>query len=127
MKALLDTNLVISESFDHPGYELVVSSLTWAELGFGISSVKDPVRRAERARELQRLRRFFGPGIPFDDAVAVAYETVCGLVLAQGRKVRGRTVDLMIAATAAAHDAAVLTRNIDDFRGLEGFVTVREP
>jgi predicted nucleic acid-binding protein len=33
-------------------------------------------------------------------------------------------MDLLIAATALAHNAAVYTRNADDLRGLEGLVTV---
>ena len=57
-------------------------------------------------------------------ALADAYETVCGLVLAGGREVRGRAIDLMIAATAAAHGAAVITRNPDDFAGLDGLIPV---
>lgn len=71
-----------------------------------------------------RLRAVLGAGIPFDDAAADAYETACGLALASGRLVRGRAIDLMIAATAAAHGAVVITRNADNFIGLEGPVTV---
>ncbi len=37
---------------------------------------------------------------------------------------RGRMIDLMIAATAAANGAAVITKNMDDFDGLDGFVTI---
>ncbi len=34
-------------------------------------------------------------------------------------------MDLLIAATAHAHDAAVYTRNADDFAGLEDLVLIR--
>lgn len=77
-----------------------------------------------RQARLQRLRKLFGEGVPFDDECAVSYGTICGLVLASGRQVRGRAIDLMIAATAMANDAAVVTRNPQDFAGLEGFVHV---
>lgn len=127
MRAILDTNMLIEKSFEHTGYELAVSSLSYAELGFGVRMAPTPVERARREAEFRAIRDFFGVGVPFDDAAAAAYETVCGLVLEQGRKVRGRTIDLMIAATAAAHGAVVLTRNTDDFLGLEGFVTVLSP
>jgi predicted nucleic acid-binding protein len=103
---------------------VAVSSLSWAELGYGVRKVVDPIERARRESRIARLRAVLGAGIPFDDAAAGAYETVCRLVLAGGREVRGRAIDLMIAATAAAHGAAVITRNLDDFAGLEGFVTV---
>ena len=127
MKAVLDTNLLIAELIIFPGYEVSVSSLSWAELDFGIRKAQDPLVRARREAQVGRLRSIFGPGIPFDDAAADAYEAVCGLVLGNGREVRGRVIDLMIAATALAHGAALLTRDRDDFIGLEGLITVVSP
>lgn len=124
MKAILDTNLLVAEALSHRDYEVAVSSLSWAELGYGVRKVADPIERARRESRIARLRAVLGPGIPFDDAAADAYETVCGLVLAGGREVRGRAIDLMIAATAAAQGAAVITRNADDFIGLDGLITV---
>lgn len=124
MKALLDTNLLVAEKLSHPGYDIAVSSLSWAELGYGIRKESDPAERARREARVTRLRSLLGRGLPFDDSAADAYETVCGLVLARGREVRGRAIDLMIAATAAAHGAAVMTRNPRDFIGLAGYVTV---
>ena len=42
-----------------------------------------------------------------------------------GRKPRGgRAVDLMIAATALAHDLPLYTRNAKDLRGLEGLIEI---
>jgi predicted nucleic acid-binding protein len=42
-------------------------------------------------------------------------------VIAAGRTARGRrAVDLLIAATALAHDLPIYTRNPDDFVHLEG-------
>lgn len=122
LRAIVDTNLLVAESFVYPGYEVAVSSLSWAELGNGIRKAADPLERARREERVARLRAVLGPGIPFDDAAADAYEAVCGLALASGR-----AIDLMIAATAVAHGAAVLTRNLDDFAGLEGLVAVVAP
>lgn len=124
MRALLDTNVLVAGNLSHPGLELAVSSLSWAELGYGVRKAQSGVERARRERRLARLRTLFGEGIAFDDAAADAYQSVCGLVLSRGRMVRGRAIDLMIAATAAAHGAAVITRNVDDFAGLEGLVDV---
>ncbi|MGC4175005.1 PIN domain-containing protein [Demequina sp.] len=124
MKAILDTNLLVAESLEHEGYKVAISSLSWAELGYGIRKALDPAERVRRESRVARLRALLGPGIPFDDAAAAAYESACGLLIAQGRSVRGRAIDLMIAATAAAHGAVVITRNADDFAGLEGLVEV---
>lgn len=124
MKAILDTNLLVAESLTHPGYEIAVSSLSWAELGYGIRKASDAAERARREARVSRLKVLLGRGIPFDDACAEAYETVCGLVLAYGRSVRGRVLDLMIASTALAHGAAVITNNVDDFAGLDGVVRI---
>lgn len=124
MRAVLDTSLLVAEELSHPGYEVAVASLSWAELGYGVRKATDPVERARREARISRLRAALGTGLPFDDAAADAYETVCGLVLAGGREVRGRAIDLMIAATAAAHGAAVITRNPDDFAGLDGLIPV---
>jgi predicted nucleic acid-binding protein len=124
VRALLDTSLLVAEDLSHPGYEVAVASLSWAELGYGVRNATDPVERARREARISRLRTALGAGLPFDDAAADAYETVCGLVLANGREVRGRAIDLMIAATAAVHGAAVITRSPDDFAGLEGLIPV---
>ncbi len=124
MKVLLDTNILIAEEHDLTGHEVAVSSLSWVELLFGISAATNPAERAARETRLARLKSTFGAGLPFDDAAATAYGTVTQLVIAQGRKPRSRAIDLMIAATAVAHGAAIITRNATDFAGLESLVRV---
>lgn len=124
MKGLLDTNLLVAGALHHPGFELAVASISWAELEYGIRRARSPHERALRETRAARLRALFGRGLPFDDAAAEAYGIVCGLVIDRGREVRGRALDLMIAATAAAHGASVITRNPDDFLGLDGLVPV---
>lgn len=124
MRAVLDTSVLIADKLSQPGFEVAVASLSWAELGYGVRKAVDPQERARREARVVRLRSLLGPGLPFDDAAADAYEVVCGLFLAHGREVRGRAIDLMIAATAAAHGAAIITRNPADFAGLDGFTAV---
>ncbi|WP_410811856.1 hypothetical protein [Micromonospora sp. 067-2] len=46
-------------------------------------------------------------------------------VVEKGRQPRARVTDLLIAATAHAHDAAVYTRNADDLASLEDLITIR--
>jgi hypothetical protein len=127
MRVVLDTGVLIAGDINLPGAQMAVASLTWAELGFGVQKARDPLQRAHREARLARLRHTFGAGLPFDDAAAQAYTTICGLVLGIGRDPRPRAVDLMIAATAKANAAAVMTRNGDYFAGLEGFVQIIAP
>jgi predicted nucleic acid-binding protein len=124
VKVLLDTNLLIDDLLDHPGHEVFVSSLSWGELHLGTVTGVNPAVRAAREARLARLKNILGPGLPFDDAAAAAYATVARLVLERGRNPRSRAVDLMIAATALAHGAGIITRNPDDFAGLESLVKV---
>jgi predicted nucleic acid-binding protein len=46
------------------------------------------------------------------------------LIRQHGRNPRARRMDLQIAATAVRHGLPLLTRNIEDFAGLEPAVTV---
>lgn len=63
--------------------------------------------------------------LPSDGNAARAYGRIFAAVMARGRKVRGaRAVDLQIAATALVAELPLYTRNPDDFRGIEGLVTI---
>lgn len=116
MRAVLDTNVVIATGVtDLPG-ELAVSTVTLAELHFGVLVAREAAARAERLRRLTVLQRRFD-ALPVDDAVVAAYGRLAAAVVGQGRSPRPRSLDLLIAATAMAHDAALYTRNVDDFVG----------
>lgn len=78
---------------------------------------------AVRLSRLTRIQRRFDP-LPVDDAVAESYGQLAAHVAALGRSPRARSLDLLIAATAHAHDATLYTRNEEDFDGLEGFIRV---
>jgi predicted nucleic acid-binding protein len=116
---VLDTNLVIATDVPVLEGELAISSITVAELHFGVLVAREPSARAERLRRLSVLQRAFDP-LPVDDAVAASYGRLAAAVVAAGRQPRARTMDLLIAATAHAHDARLYTRNADDFAGLAG-------
>lgn len=116
VRAVLDTNVVIATGVtDLPG-ELAVSTVTLAELHFGVLVAREAAARAERLRRLTVLQRRFD-ALPVDDAVVAAYGRLAAAVVGQGRSPRPRSLDLLIAATAMAHDAALYTRNVDDFVG----------
>lgn len=124
MKALLDTTVLVDELASFPDIDVMVSSLSYVELRMGICSAPDAGERARRETRMMRVQHVLGTGVPFDDAASAAYETVCELVLSRGRQVRGRTIDLMIAATALSIGAGVITRDVADFAGVEDLVPI---
>lgn len=126
-RGLIDTSVVLDlERLDPEGLpiELAISALTLAELAAGPHVASDTKERGVRQDRLQRTEATFD-AIPFDTAAARAYGRVYSAVASTGRKARGgRAVDLLIAATAAAADLPLYTRNVADFSGLEDVVTV---
>nr|WP_202388282.1 type II toxin-antitoxin system VapC family toxin [Nocardioides flavescens] len=102
---------------------LAISTVTLAELHFGVMVAKSSPVRAERLRRLSVLQHRFD-ALPVDDAVAASYGRLSAAVVEAGRRPRGRVMDLLIAATAHAHDARLYTRNPGDFSGLEELVEV---
>lgn len=123
MRALLDTSVVIAADVAPLDGELAISAATLSELHFGVLVATDPAVRAERLRRLSRLQRSFD-ALPIDEAVAASYGRLAAAVVATGRQPRARTMDLLIAATAHAHDARLYTRNAADLRGLEDLLEV---
>jgi hypothetical protein len=123
MRALLDTSIVIAADVGGLEGELAISSVTLAELHFGILVAKTAETRAERLRRLSVLHRQFD-ALPLDEAVAASYGQIAAAVVQAGRQPRARTMDLLIAATAHAHSARLYTRNPDDFVGADKYVEI---
>jgi predicted nucleic acid-binding protein len=126
-RGLLDTSVIIDlEALDPDQLpvEVAISSLPMAELAAGPHAATDPSERARRQDRLQRTEAAFDP-LPFDGEAARAYGRIYASVVAAGRKARGpRAVDLLIAAVASAQGLTLITRNLDDFRGLDGLVEI---
>lgn len=78
-------------------------------------------RASERVDEnLSRLAELFGafPSLPFDDEAASHYGVVRAQLKRAGTPIGGN--DMLIAAIALAHDAAVATGNGREFRRVPG-------
>jgi predicted nucleic acid-binding protein len=123
VRAVLDTSVVLATDVGPLEGELAISAATLAELHFGVLVATDAGVRAERLRRLSLLQRRFD-ALPVDDAVAASYGQLAAVVVAAGRQPRARVMDLLIAATAHAHDARLYTRNAADFTGLGHLVDV---
>jgi len=125
---LLDTNVISELRRQRPSArvrrfvaglrleDLFVSTVTFAEIRYGIETVGDPVRRAElNDWLLHRVRPMF------DQRVLEVSEDVMfkwRLLVEDGRKV-GHTFsqpDLIIAATALQHGLTVVTRDTKDYK-----------
>ncbi|MGV9802342.1 PIN domain-containing protein [Mycobacterium sp. NPDC003449] len=123
---LLDTSVVVDlESLtpeDLPE-QIAISAVTLAELAAGPVSTADPAERARRQDRLQRAEAAFDP-IAFGVNAARAYGRVASAVVSAKRQPRKRFADLMIAAVAIAEGMPVVTRNPNDFRGLENLIRV---
>lgn len=95
--------------------ELFVSTVTFAEIRFGIGQLSDPTRRHQLSQWLDsELRLWFRERvIEIDETVILRWREMVEV----GRK-RGHTFsqpDLFIAAAADIYGLCVATRNVSDF------------
>lgn len=128
-RGLLDTSVLVDlgSVADDPAAVLPdradISAVALAELSAGPLLTDDVQERARRLQLLQRVQATFDP-LPFDDRCAAAYARVAAATRASGRSHRSRTADLLIAATALAHQLPLYTRNPEDVAHLVGTLDV---
>ena len=122
-RGVLDTSVLIATDVQPLPGELAISVISLAELHFGVLAAKNPDSRAQRLTRLTGLQRRF-EALPVDDAGADSYGRLAARIVDTGRQPRARVMDLLIAATAHAHAAALYTRNPNDLRGLEDLVEI---
>lgn len=122
-RGLLDTSVVIAlargESVELPD-EAAISAITLCGLHHGVL-VADDAQRPGRLATLAIAERRFQP-LPVDERVAPHY----GRIVAAARRGGGgrpRIADALIAATAAAHQLTLYTRD-RDFGDLAGIRVV---
>jgi tRNA(fMet)-specific endonuclease VapC len=122
-RGILDTSTVIllgqiRDPADLPA-EPLIAAVTLAELSVGPLVATDPTERAARQARLQQAEADFEP-LPFDAPAARAFGAVAAALRGSGRKVRARSYDAMIAATAIANGLPLYTINTKDFQGIDG-------
>jgi hypothetical protein len=123
---MLDTSAVIDLPALDPArlpVEAAIPAIVLAELAQGVAMTKSAEQVMIRSQRLADIEAAFA-AIPFDREAARRYGTLVALTIATNRDPRPRRIDLMIAATAAAHGLPLYNRNPDDFRGLDSAVTV---
>ena len=126
MKVILDTSVLIAQRPLPPEFDAGISTVSLAELYFGLLKTQDLDERARRAAHLGRVEFAFATH-PLDGRVARALGQLQATVASRGGNPRARTADLAIAATAMRLEAVLLTRNHKDFKLVDDLVDVREP
>jgi len=120
-RALLDTSFVISLArgedltLEDPPEEAAISAVTLCGLHHGVLIATDEQRPGRLATLIFAERRF--AALPIDTRIAPHY----GRLLTDTRRRRGKklqTADALIAATAAAHQLPLITRD-HDFSNLD--------
>jgi predicted nucleic acid-binding protein len=124
---LLDTN-VLSELMKanpadqvlawvdaQPATELFISTITVAEILYGISRMPDGKRREQLSKAAEQMFKgeFAGRLLSFDYEAAGFYAALVSYRESIGRPIS--TEDAQIAAICIAHDAMLATRNVRDF------------
>ena len=117
---LLDTNIVsywmrrdrsvIEKVRNHRPCDLFISTITLAEILFGIE--KSPVRKCERRIRLNSIRKQMEL-LQFDESAAIKYAGIRAYMETNGIPISER--DLQIASIALANELDVITHNVKEF------------
>ena len=129
-RLLLDTSVLVAAERGAPltavlpdDADVAVAALTLAELTVGVE-LASARHRPARAAFVADVRRTL-PAVPYDDRVANAHARLLAAVRRAGRP-RGAH-DLIVAATAAAWDRTVVTRDVGAFTDLPGVTVLEVP
>jgi len=129
VKYVLDTSVLIDgDGTIELGEDDVaaISVVSLSELTFGVLITADADERARRLRRLTAIENSLD-ALHITSQVARIHGEMAAAAAQTGRSPRRRTMDLLIAATATGNGATLLTRDLDDFAGLEAFLTVLHP
>lgn len=126
MRVVLDTTVLIDGQVP-ADLEAAISTVSIAELHFGLLVAPDEETRALRATRLGLIEARFPDPLPIDDRVAREWGRLQAAVASRGANPRNRSADLAIGATANVHGVTLLTHNTKDFKIIEDLVDVRAP
>jgi predicted nucleic acid-binding protein len=127
VRAVLDTSVLIGGDALPAGIESAISTVSVAELHFGLLVAPDDDTRALRSTRLGLVEARYPDPLPLDDRVAREWGRLQAAVANRGANPRRRNADLAIAATAIVNKAVLVTNNLKDFAVVEDLVKVRAP
>ena len=132
MPSLLDSDRLIDalnqapdvlELIDHLADNgLAISVITYMEIYQGVLRSPTP---EQASNDLDFLLRNI-PILPVTAPIARRCAGMRETLRQQGRPVRTRALDLLIAATALEHQLTLVTRNFEDYHDIPGLVLYRE-
>lgn len=105
-----------------PDGELAIASITVSELLVGLHRTRSDELRRRRERGVEWVIAQL-PVLPFGIVEARLHASLNAELMARGQRIGDH--DLIIAATALAHDYAVFTHNLREFQRVPG-LTVHE-
>jgi tRNA(fMet)-specific endonuclease VapC len=92
-----------------------ISIITYIEVYHGVFQRRSAAAEDQLASLLHSI-----PIVPVSVPVAQRCGRLRSRMQSQGRRIRSRALDLIIAATALEHDLTLVTRNVDDYRDIPG-------
>ena len=113
MLSILDTSVLIAERPSPIEGRIGISVVSIAELQFGVLVATDEDGRARRLARLSATLQAFDP-LPVDSLVAACYGQLAAATVRAGRSAEASSLSLMIAATAHAHRARLITTKTSD-------------
>lgn len=130
-RAILDTSILVSPHLGTPRipldmYSCSISSLSYAEMGFGVLVARHD-DRARRQLRMEEVRDVFRKGQPVTDRTAASYSLLFSLLWKQGKRSRARSIDVLIAACAHELQATLLTLNPKDVEALSSEISIVNP
>ncbi|MGH2702488.1 MAG: PIN domain-containing protein [Actinomycetota bacterium] len=123
VRGVLDTSAVISRGVVDLPDEAAISTVTLAELHFGVQASPTDEERAMRLRRLAEIESSL-EALPVDGAVARAYGALAHVLASRGRSPRPRAMDILIAATSQTHGVPLFTKD-QDFEVFSEHIDVR--
>jgi tRNA(fMet)-specific endonuclease VapC len=130
MGLMLDTNVFIhyeraQQAIDFSPWEaygsVYISSVTASELLVGVHYAKNDVTKMRRTAFVETILSHI-PILAFAQEEARIHAGLFAQLAQQGQMIGAH--DLMIAATAIAHDCALLTNNVGEFERVSGLEVV---
>ncbi len=126
MAYLIDTDIALDHLAGVPEAIALLDELADSDLFISIvtcmETYQSVLRSPNRAEAQEQFAAFVAvvPALPFSESVAQRCAMLRETLRLQGKRVRARALDLMIAATALEHTLTLVTRNTRDYADIPG-------